>query len=164
MTADLFPDMTPSQVKRLAATANAVTSDPKKAIETASEFKHLIAQDLYDRYLREMDKAYGLPPSTDEEYAADAAKLGADIEAERELLKLDPLAQVIARGCDHATPSVYAYGDGSYHCRCMVCGRCGHHTGNTSQGHYWAFCKVTGTGRDFHFCCDNNCELETGHA
>lgn len=45
-------------------------------------------------------------------------------------------------------------------CRCVVCGRCGHHTGNGHQGHYWAFCKVTGTTRAFHFCCPDDCELE----
>jgi hypothetical protein len=52
-------------------------------------------------------------------------------------------------------------GDGD--CRCMVCGRCGHHTGNSSQGHYWAFCKVTRGIREFHFCCPDGvhgCELE----
>ena len=41
-----------------------------------------------------------------------------------------------------------------------VCGRCGQHTGNSNQGHYWAHCKATGTTRDFHFCCPTECELE----
>lgn len=45
-------------------------------------------------------------------------------------------------------------------CRCMWCGRCNKVTGNTTQGHFWAFCKVTGTMRDFHFCCPDNCALE----
>jgi hypothetical protein len=62
--------------------------------------------------------------------------------------------------CDAKNPSVV---DG--HCRCMVCARCGHHTGNATQGHYWALCKATGTIREFHFCCDDpafGCELEKG--
>jgi len=45
-------------------------------------------------------------------------------------------------------------------CRCMWCVRCNQVTGNTNQGHFWAFCKVTGTMRDFHFCCPDNCQLE----
>ena len=49
------------------------------------------------------------------------------------------------------------------HCRCLVCSRCGHHTGEANQGHYWSFCKVTKTMREFHFCCpdeEHGCELE----
>ena len=48
-------------------------------------------------------------------------------------------------------------------CRCVVCPRCGHHTGNSHQGHYWGRCKVTGTTREFHFCCPSEpgCELES---
>ena len=42
----------------------------------------------------------------------------------------------------------------------MVCARCKQHTGNNNQGHYWAFCKVTRTKRQFHFCCPDDCELE----
>jgi ribosome-binding protein aMBF1 (putative translation factor) len=42
----------------------------------------------------------------------------------------------------------------------MWCPRCGQLTGNTNQGHYWAYCKVTGTKRDFHMCCPDCCELE----
>lgn len=45
-------------------------------------------------------------------------------------------------------------------CHCMICARCNQHTGNTSQGHYWSYCKVTRTNRDFHFCCPGACELE----
>lgn len=48
-------------------------------------------------------------------------------------------------------------------CRCTVCARCGHHTGNNHQGHYWRWCKVTGTMREFHLCCKDpewGCELE----
>lgn len=45
-------------------------------------------------------------------------------------------------------------------CRCVICGRCNEHTGNSSQGHYWAFCKVTGTFRSMHFCCPGHCQLE----
>jgi len=51
-------------------------------------------------------------------------------------------------------------------CRCVVCPRCHHHTGNAHQGHYWAWCRVTGAAREFHFCCpDLECEPEeTDHA
>ena len=54
--------------------------------------------------------------------------------------------------------------DGVTVCRCVVCPRCGHHTGNSHQGHNWGFCKVTRTVRVPHFCCGNEfgCELETG--
>lgn len=48
-------------------------------------------------------------------------------------------------------------------CRCMVCAHCGHHTGNSHQGHFWAYCRVTASIRDFHFCCPDEeygCELE----
>ena len=54
-----------------------------------------------------------------------------------------------------------SYVDG--HCRCMACGRCKHHTANANQGHFWAFCKVTKTTREPHFCCPDpefGCELE----
>jgi hypothetical protein len=50
--------------------------------------------------------------------------------------------------------------DGRGGCRCMECGRCGRHTGNSTQGHFWAQCRVTETLRDFHFCCPGACELE----
>lgn len=43
-------------------------------------------------------------------------------------------------------------------CRCMICARCGHHTGNNTQGHYWSYCAVTKTMREGHFCCAGNCE------
>ena len=48
-------------------------------------------------------------------------------------------------------------------CRCLVCGRCGHHTGNAHQGHYWNLCKVAHGMREPHFCCPDpafGCELE----
>lgn len=45
-------------------------------------------------------------------------------------------------------------------CRCMWCPRCEQLTGNTTQGHFWAFCKVTGKDREFHMCCPGDCELE----
>ena len=47
-------------------------------------------------------------------------------------------------------------------CRCLVCSRCGHHTGNSHQGHYWKWCLLTQSMRDFHFCCpdkEHGCEL-----
>lgn len=70
-------------------------------------------------------------------------------------------------GCDAENPSVYpigisANGEVIYGCRCMVCGRCNKHTGNSNQGHYWAWCKVRREMLDFHFCCDDDCELENG--
>lgn len=50
----------------------------------------------------------------------------------------------------------------------MVCGRCGEHTGNNHQGHWWSFCQVRAKQvddwkdalRGMHFCCPGNCELE----
>ncbi len=71
--------------------------------------------------------------------------------------------------CDApGAPSVYVRevvdGVPVYECRCMVCSRCKHHTGNSTQGHYWARCAVTKTMREFHFCCPDACELETGDA
>jgi len=58
--------------------------------------------------------------------------------------------------CDSPDPPSMVDG----HCRCIVCSRCKHHTGNSSQGHYWSWCNVTKTVREFHFCCPDNCELE----
>lgn len=162
---DLMADMpfagfTTSQVKRFVAQTNAISDDPAGFRATTASLQELIAQDLTENYLREFDKAIGMPPSTDEEYAVDAAKMRADIEAERELCKLPPLEQVIARGCDFPDPPVYQMGEDSYSCRCTICGRCGHHTGNSNQGHYWRLCKVTKTMREFHQCCPDDCELE----
>ena len=58
--------------------------------------------------------------------------------------------------CDYpGTPSML-----NGRCRCLVCGRCGHHTGNSSQGHYWLYCHATKVTRKAHFCCPGNCELE----
>ena len=48
-------------------------------------------------------------------------------------------------------------------CRCTVCPRCHHHTGNAHQGHHWGFCKVTRTVREPHLCCPDpefGCELD----
>lgn len=45
----------------------------------------------------------------------------------------------------------------------LVCARCGHHTGNDTQGHYWKWCKVTARFERFHFCCPDDvlgCELQ----
>lgn len=57
--------------------------------------------------------------------------------------------------CDHPT-ATFVNG----HCTCLICARCGKHTGNRTQGHFWSYCKVTGEMRDFHFCCPDDCELE----
>lgn len=59
-------------------------------------------------------------------------------------------------GCDSPTPAS-RIGDV---CRCLVCSRCGHHTGNATQGHYWSYCQATKTLREPHMCCPGNCELE----
>jgi hypothetical protein len=77
-----------------------------------------------------------------------------------------------------ATPS---YADG--HCRCLVCSRCGHHTGNSTFGHWGTHCRVLAyrtdrsgfesvgawieaTGRPQpHLCCPDpafGCEIEPG--
>lgn len=50
----------------------------------------------------------------------------------------------------------------------MVCGRCGQHTGNNNQGHYWGLCAVLldrgypydRAIRAMHFCCPGDCQLE----
>lgn len=44
--------------------------------------------------------------------------------------------------------------------RDYVCGRCKTNTGNRTQGHYWAYCKVTRKMRSFHFCCPGDCALD----
>lgn len=72
---------------------------------------------------------------------------------------VDPIEQIRANGCDAESPSMYRGSDGNYTCRCLVCSRCGKHTGNSSQGHYWAFCHVTKAMRAFHFCCPGDCSL-----
>lgn len=77
--------------------------------------------------------------------------------------------------CDapHA-PGVYAEWDTAtgenitYRCTCLVCSRCGHHTGNNTQGHFWSICKplikrgyrLDQAAVDFHFCCPDDCELD----
>lgn len=91
-----------------------------------------------------------------------------------------------ARPCDAADFGAAATFTPDGSCRCLVCSRCGHHTGNAHQGHYWALCKALrdrvkaslGPGetlsaaelasrseREFHFCCPDpvfGCELEAG--
>lgn len=65
--------------------------------------------------------------------------------------------------CDAPNGGSYMMIDGKIRCRCTVCARCGHHTGNSHQGHYWGFCKVTRTVREGHFCCEDpayGCALE----
>lgn len=68
-----------------------------------------------------------------------------------------------APGCDYPGdfPPLYWMGVLGWQCRCTVCARCGHHTGNSHQGHHWKLCQVTGTMREFHFCCPGDCELES---
>lgn len=70
--------------------------------------------------------------------------------------------------CDAENPSVYVLrienGEPVYGCRCMVCARCNKHTGNSHQGHFWAYCSSTRTMLEFHFCCTNDCELDAKEA
>lgn len=80
------------------------------------------------------------------------------------------------KGCDADNPSVYYDNEAGYICRCVVCARCGHHTGNSNQGHFWQGCRVlvniksmlptppknfiSATMADrFHFCCPGDCEI-----
>lgn len=74
---------------------------------------------------------------------------------------------MFAPECDAENPSIYFVrmqdGEPVYACRCMVCARCNKHTGNTTQGHYWSYCLVTRSTRTHHFCCDNDCELESSN-
>lgn len=76
------------------------------------------------------------------------------------------MVQFDLENCDYedgwATVSIIPDKDGKYMCRCLVCARCGHHTGNTHQGHHWGYCGITKTVREPHFCCPNDCELTTG--
>lgn len=80
---------------------------------------------------------------------------------QKALSELDPIDPRVP-GCDAPAgqASIYFGYDGTLICRCMVCDRCGRHTGNSHQGHYWAFCQDTGHTREFHFCCPNDCELK----
>ena len=56
-------------------------------------------------------------------------------------------------------PAKLANGETAMLCRCVICTRCQRHTGNSTQGHFWAWCSVTKTERAFHFCCPGNCQL-----
>lgn len=59
-------------------------------------------------------------------------------------------------------PCPNPYRDGT--CRHLTCGRCGQHTNNNTQGHYWKWCHVTKSMRTHHFCCPDDCELEAKEA
>lgn len=74
-----------------------------------------------------------------------------------------------ASACDVATATIYPVGtddDGKpiYGCRCIICARCGRHTGNSNQGHYWTWCSTTKSMRVPHFCCPDDCALEAQDA
>lgn len=45
-------------------------------------------------------------------------------------------------------------------CRCVVCPRCGRHTGNATQGHFWSWCGESGAFEVPHLCCPGDCELD----
>lgn len=76
-----------------------------------------------------------------------------------EMPKLEPL---VVPDCDAPAglASVYMGRDGKYICRCIVCARCGRHTGNSHQGHHWSHCNVTRQVEKPHFCCPDDCELQ----
>jgi hypothetical protein len=64
--------------------------------------------------------------------------------------------------CDAPDGGVYMGPGGTFICRCIICPRCGHHTGNNTQGHFWTWCKVVknlGQVAVPHFCCPDDCEL-----
>lgn len=62
--------------------------------------------------------------------------------------------------CDYpGGASIFTDTNGKFTCRCIICSRCGHHTGNNTQGHYWGYCHHTRTVRNFHFCCPDDCAL-----
>jgi hypothetical protein len=63
--------------------------------------------------------------------------------------------------CDAPPESPASYEDG--HCRCVICARCHHHTGNSHQGHYWSYCRLRRGPQGFHFCCPDpafGCSLD----
>jgi hypothetical protein len=102
-----------------------------------------------------------LPPPSDDALRAELAAQGIMLG------EVIGLAPVPGSACDAGgLASTYQDADGATVCRCVVCPRCGHHTGNSHQGHNWGFCKVTRTVRVPHFCCGNEfgCELEAGGA
>jgi len=71
----------------------------------------------------------------------------------------EPILPPAPLPCDHPTAT---FDVRTGQCLCVVCARCGKHTGNSTQGHYWSYCKVTDELRDWHFCCPGDCELEAG--
>lgn len=73
------------------------------------------------------------------------------------VLMVDNPANFIAV-CDHPSATIDVR---TGQCRCVVCARCGQHTGNSNQGHYWSWCSVVRHAREFHFCCPGQCELES---
>lgn len=99
-----------------------------------------------------------MPPPSDDALRSELATMGIVLG------EVIGLAPVPGERCDAPDATVLTMADGSTVCRCVVCPRCGHHTGNSHQGHNWGFCKVTRTVRTAHFCCGNEwgCELETG--
>lgn len=73
----------------------------------------------------------------------------------------DPYASKVYLGESHNKPLSVQGGPcptGLCHSRASHCGRCGVCSGY--QGCYFAYCSVTKTDREFHFCCPDDCELE----
>jgi hypothetical protein len=121
----------------------------------------------------------GGPGLTEEERAALRAELGSDPEKYRRLREGRWLERTEAEAAELRAAPEYAelraaYGapdgeldearllDAVDRSLGMTCGRCGRRTGNRTQGHHWAYCRVTGTVRDHHFCCPGACALEAG--
>lgn len=72
----------------------------------------------------------------------------------------DPYTSKIYLGDSHDKPLSVQGGPcptGECHRYSSHCGRCGGCSGY--QGHHFAYCKVTRTDREFHFCCPDDCEL-----
>jgi hypothetical protein len=66
-------------------------------------------------------------------------------------------SEATSTDCDAPGGTATFYKDGK--CLCVVCSRCKRHTGNSNQGHFWAFCSVTKQMEAHHFCCPDKCEL-----
>jgi len=113
-------------------------------------------------------------PATPDEPAPDNVGDGDRWEDPRDTVGGHEPAPSRAPNCDAEDAPLYMGLDGAWSCRCVVCARCGRHTGNSNQGHYWAFCRdqpLTRTTRKgkrvynrqpHHFCCPppHGCALD----
>jgi hypothetical protein len=117
-------------------------NDPNREYWVPGVMRVSVGTDDPDLFVRDLDQVKV-------EYTAELllGKLTATQKAE---------VTLVTDRCD--APGGPMYADGS--CRCLICARCGHHTGNANQGHHWSLCRVTLTERAPHFCCPGDCELE----